>query len=68
MKSSLAACQNRRPLDIIGISGGRQRPKAPKRPGSSVVEHILGKDEVGSSILLWGSRETSFPTEGGLFV
>lgn len=26
------------------------------RPGSSVVEHLFGKEEVGSSILLLGSR------------
>jgi hypothetical protein len=31
------------------------------RPGSSVVEHLLGKEEVGSSILLLGSRPAAQP-------
>jgi hypothetical protein len=31
------------------------------RPGSSVVEHLLGKEEVGSSILLLGSTDTTNP-------
>src|SRR5262245_45521049 len=33
------------------------------RPGSSVVEHLLGKEEVGSSILLLGSRPAEKPVQ-----